>query len=70
MTTTADVMRLAHITYRQADYWVRVGWLRVPAVGSGQHRDWSLDEVAVACRMGAFVEVGFGPARAAEMARR
>lgn len=63
--STHDVARLAGCTYRQIDYWARVGAI-VPtreARGSGSVRDWSPDDAAVArvfyllARHGATIEV-------------
>ena len=58
-------------TYRQLDYWVRVGYLR-PAhaePGSGGWRYWSAEECRVANLMARLVTVGFTPRLAHDVAR-
>jgi DNA-binding transcriptional MerR regulator len=67
---SSTVVVLARVTYRQLDFWVRRGWLEPTSrPGSGHVRTWTLDELAVACRMGALVEVGITAERAAHVAR-
>lgn len=42
--SSAEVVSLAEVTYRQLDYWTRIGLVRpsvVDAVGSGSRRRWS-----------------------------
>lgn len=53
--TAREASDLARITYRQLDYWVRVGALRaeVDAHGSGSRRLFTLDQVMVAAVGGA-----------------
>jgi len=61
----------AGITYRQADYWSRAGWLRPlnPGCGNGHQRDYSPTEAVVAARMGRLVRAGLEPAVAAAVVR-
>lgn len=59
------------LTWRQADYWTRRGWLR-PAVvspGTGCARTWSVEELAVAGVMAGLVGLGFPPDLAHRVAR-
>ena len=67
-----EVCRLAEISYRQLDYWVRKGYLRPdrPAAGSGTQRGFSPAEVAVARRIVQLVSFGLPPGDAADAARR
>lgn len=48
--STRELCTLAGITYRQADYWVRQGYLRTDGTqqGSGRHRRHPLVELQVA----------------------
>lgn len=66
-----DLVRMARISYRQADHWTRRGWIVASAdgVGSGYRRTWSADEVAVAVYMATLVRAGVTPAAAARAAR-
>jgi hypothetical protein len=59
------------ITYRQVDYWTRLGWLKPenPVAGSGVSRRWPAFEVEVARRMGRLAAAGLGIPRAAAFAR-
>lgn len=58
------------VTYRQLDYWVRRGWLRLPpSLGSGVWRQWPEDEICVAKTMARLVNAGITPAVAARIAR-
>jgi DNA-binding transcriptional MerR regulator len=46
--SSADVARIARVTYRQVDYWDRFGVLRpsvLPADGSGTRRRYSEDDL-------------------------
>lgn len=58
-------------TYRQLDYWVRKGYLRVPNAtpGSGSWRTWPRREVVVAEKMARLVAAGIPPAVACRVAR-
>jgi hypothetical protein len=61
---------LAGVSYRQLDYWARLGYLRPQhAGGSGYWRQWSDDELLVARKMGALVAAGVGLATAERVAR-
>lgn len=54
--TTREAIRLAGITYRQADYWARTGLLRpsvADADGSGSRRLYSRADVVAMCVIGA-----------------
>lgn len=47
--TTTEVRKMAGISYRRADYYVRKGWIRVEGgKGSGDPREWDADAVVVA----------------------
>lgn len=50
MMTTRDALAAVdnRVTYRQVDYWIRCGWLRLAADkhGTGNYRVWSPAEVA------------------------
>lgn len=66
-----DLCHRAGITYRQLDYWSRVGYVheRNPGPGSGYSRDYDDTEVAVAMRMGALVRARVQVRDAASTAR-
>jgi hypothetical protein len=65
-----DVTKLAEVTYRQLDWWARMGYLRpVHEGGSGVWRQWPDEEIAVVQRMGRLVAVGIPPALAEKVAR-
>lgn len=59
------------LSYRQVDYWTRLGYLHAirPDVGSGKLRLWPESEVRVAARMGRLVRAGVSPADAERVAR-
>jgi hypothetical protein len=59
------------VTYRQLDYWVRTGRIRVdePTPGSGQRRTWPDGELEVAARIGRLLKAGLSLAEAAHVAR-
>lgn len=66
-----DLVEAGLLTWRQADYWTRRGWLR-PAVvspGTGCARTWSAEELAVAEVMAGLVRLGFPPDLAHRVAR-
>lgn len=50
MMTTTDALAAVdnRVTFRQVDYWIRCGWLRLAAEtkGSGNRRHWTPAEVA------------------------
>lgn len=71
---TAEVVEIVHRlggSYRQLDFWVRRGYLRVPQhrPGSGYPRVWEPAEVAIAAAMLRLVAAGFTVASAARIAR-
>jgi DNA-binding transcriptional MerR regulator len=60
------------LTYRQLDYWTRLGLLypdNGPTPGSGHSRQWSDTELAVARRIGQYRLQGLELAAAARRAR-
>jgi hypothetical protein len=59
------------LTYRQLDYWTRVGYLRAadPTPGTGQAREWPEMEVVVAALMLRLLQAGLVLAVAARVAR-
>ncbi|MEV6897496.1 MerR family transcriptional regulator [Amycolatopsis sp. NPDC051372] len=64
------VAGLAGVTYRQADYWCRKGFIVAPSLGSGNHRELSSDEAAVLHTMARLVAAGLAPDAAARVARQ
>lgn len=58
--TTKDLCTLAGITYRQADYWCRLGWLHAdnPEPGSGHTRRHPWSEARVAHALGQLMGAG------------
>lgn len=60
--TSRDVCRLAGVTYRQLDYWVRGGLLLppVPATGSGSQRLFDTREAQIAWVLGQCSRLGQG----------
>ena len=58
--TTRQLCDMAGITYRQADYWVRCGYLRTtgPALGSGRHRHHPASELRVARGLAQLLRAG------------
>lgn len=69
--TTVELAHAAGITYRQADYWVRIGVLepRVDASGSGTKRQFGQTEVWVAWFVGTCSRAGINPSDAVKAAR-
>lgn len=67
---SAELCLRAGCTYRQADFWVRCGYLYPAraAAGSGTQRLFTEAEADVATRMTRLVEAGLLPAAAAEVA--
>ena len=58
--TSDDIIRLSGVSYRQLDYWVRVGVLRTayPVVGSGSRRQFHGVELEVVRVVAALRELG------------
>jgi DNA-binding transcriptional MerR regulator len=60
------------LTYRQLDYWTRVGWLkcqdRGPKAGSGAPRRYPFSQMILARRMLALINYGLKPSAAHEIA--
>ncbi len=66
----ANTKRELGITYRQLDYWVRLGLLKpLHLGGSGINREWTRAELEVARLMGRLVAAGLKPAVAEQLAR-
>lgn len=60
MIRSSDLPRLVGISYRQLDYWTRLGIL-IPAqdaAGSGTQRLWSEDEARIAVMLAALRQLG------------
>jgi hypothetical protein len=58
------------ITYRQLDFWCRLGLLHpLRGVGTGNSREWTRAELEVARTMGHLVRAGAKPALAERIAR-
>lgn len=55
-----DLCEAVGATYRQVDYWVRVGLLQVarPVEGSGMYREFDANETRVAQVVGALYDLG------------
>lgn len=70
LATAADFAATG-ASYRQIDYWCRAGYLRPtnPDSGSGRHRTFPPDELAVVARMVRLIRAGLTPAAAARVAR-
>jgi hypothetical protein len=70
--TAEEVCDLAHITYRQLQYWIDAGHLDDPrpdelhGSGYGKARSYSLPELAEVIGMGALIKAGFTVKAAAE----
>lgn len=73
VTTTGDAVFATGATYRQLDHWINRGWLRVPhrpgGTGSGYHRHWTTEELAVAATMARLVKARIPPDVAERIAR-
>lgn len=69
--SSVDLMAATGATYRQVDYWTRVGYLRPPepTPGSGAQRAYPPAEVRVAALMVALVNAGVEVGAAALAAR-
>lgn len=69
--TALAVFTTAGITERQLGHWIRQGYLHpVHVGGSGHPREWPWQEIRVALLMKRLTDAGFGPAKAAVIARR
>ena len=69
-TGFTDAVTRAGVTYRQADYWIRRGWVQVlHDGGTGQSREITRGEAEVLRLMGQLTQIGLKPAVAAETAR-
>lgn len=64
-----DVVAEVGISYRQADYYVRRGWVLAPSPGSGYHRRLAPKEAAVLRTLARLVIAGLTPETAARLAR-
>lgn len=71
MTISEILAKYPSLSYRQLDYWLERGYLRVPVLhpGEGNQRSLSQAEVKVLGIMLDLTEVGVRPAKAAKMAR-
>lgn len=71
MTTHMDLLTTRlNISYRQLDYWVRMGYLKPRHIGgSGNPRDFTNEEEIVLIRMARLVNAGLRPDVAAKAAR-
>lgn len=60
--TSRDTCQVAGVTYRQLDYWVRMGLVHppVPASGSGSQRLFDVREVQVVWALGQLSQLGQG----------
>lgn len=66
----AEIAELVGATYRQIDYWCRMGYLAPEFKGgSGYFRMWSDEDVGLARKMARLVRAGVVPATAARVAR-
>lgn len=66
-----DIVEQVGITYRQADHWVRRGFIRTtpPNPGSGRPRRIAESEIAALTTMARLVHAGLTPEIAARLAR-
>jgi DNA-binding transcriptional MerR regulator len=64
-----DVVTECGVTYRQADYWVRRGWILAPQPGSGYHRRISPSEADALRTLARLVIAGLTAETAARLAR-
>lgn len=67
--SSPEVVAEAGITYRQLDYWVRLGHLKPDGSVHHGQREWSEAELEIAGRMGRLTAAGLPLAFAAAMAR-
>lgn len=68
---TIDAARAAGISYRQLDYWITSGYVRLADAnpGSGVQRELPSSQVAILVRMADLVRGGVAPEAAAKLAR-
>lgn len=73
--TTPEVVAATGLSFRQVDYWCRVGLISPsarPARGSGdpasRGRLWSAEDVARLCRVRELIDEGYRPRAAIEKA--
>jgi DNA-binding transcriptional MerR regulator len=66
--TTRDVCRITGLTYRQLDYWARMGYVK-PGMANIRERDWQESEVRVAKIMARLIEASIEIKKAARIAR-
>jgi DNA-binding transcriptional MerR regulator len=72
VASTADIVYAAGITFRQLDYWTRVGYIHpLPrrAETAGQRRFFPRSELAFACLLGRLDGAGVAPQQAHDHAR-
>ena len=68
--SSTEVASEAAVTYRNLDYWTRLGYLRPEHEGgTGNSRKWPEGELEIARRMGRLTAAGLPLAFAAAMAR-
>ena len=49
--STTDVQALTGASFRMLDFWVRRGYIQMPATGSGRPRRWNDNHVATAFKL-------------------
>jgi DNA-binding transcriptional MerR regulator len=61
--SSVEVCKAAGVTYRQLDYWNRIGLVEphVPAEGSGSHRRYTLEDLSHVVACARLMEVGVPP---------
>ncbi len=64
---SAEVMKRAGCTYRQLDYWSRMGYLDGAQPGSGNARDWTGAQADEAATLARLVASGFTVAAAVDI---
>jgi DNA-binding transcriptional MerR regulator len=69
---TDDAIKRSGISYRQLDFWITKGYLKVsdPNPGSGYQRQLSPAQFAILVRMAELVRMGVRPELAAKYARK
>lgn len=67
--TLARVLERTGATYRQVDYWIRAGYLKVDSWGSGVWRSWPEPEIEIARLIVKLTAGGLALATAARVAR-
>jgi hypothetical protein len=69
--SSPEVCELASCSYRQLDYWTRLGYLHPDhRGGTGYDRAWSQAEAVNVCAMAAMVRAGLTPSAAARYVAR